>query len=166
MPVYQIKKEYDWRYKLPIKAQVAGEFLETLEQKYGEITPENILENSRDEKAVLHPCFEWNDGIAAEKYRLEQARYIQGNITIKVVRIENDDEPPKEARVRAFVNVSEEPKGKFISVATALNNDTYKERVLQYALSELLTFKKKYEIYTELAGVCKAIDDFAATLDI
>ena len=39
-------------------------------------TPREILEKGRDPKTELHKCFEWDDTVAAEKYRIQQARQI------------------------------------------------------------------------------------------
>lgn len=44
-------------------------------------TPSSILEFARNENSELHKCFEWDDTVAAEKYRLQQARNIaKGNL--------------------------------------------------------------------------------------
>lgn len=39
-------------------------------------TPQQILEKARDESTELHKCFTWDDSIAAEKYRIQEARQI------------------------------------------------------------------------------------------
>lgn len=163
MAVYKIKKEYDWKIQMPVQAQIAGEELEKIETENGNLTAELVLENSRDENAVLHPCFEWNDSIAAENYRLVQAGNIIRNITVKVTTTA-DDNQPKEICIRSFVNVSEEKQGKYIAIQTALSQEKYRERVLKNALNELRMFRNKYSVYTELTNVCKAIDNFEETL--
>jgi len=38
------------------------------------ISPQELLEKARNEDSELHKCFEWDDSVAAEKYRLIQAR--------------------------------------------------------------------------------------------
>ena len=62
---------YFWKRKLPVSAQMAGEYLEELEKKHSALTPEIVLEESREENAVLHKCFEWDDTKATEGYELE-----------------------------------------------------------------------------------------------
>ena len=155
---------YAWKYSiLPVSAQVAGEYLEGLEKEHKALTPELILDKSRDEKAVLHDCFEWDNEKAAEGYRLSQASYILRNITVKVVR--KSDDTPK--TVRAFVNVADEStkeKGSYVSVSVAMLNSTFKNQVMENALYELMCFKKKYLGYTGLEKVFTAIDELAATL--
>jgi hypothetical protein len=48
--------------------------LAKLEDRSGRITPEQVVEVARDPSSPLHPLFVWDDGEAAEKYRLDQAR--------------------------------------------------------------------------------------------
>jgi hypothetical protein len=38
------------------------------------LTPAVVVEESRDEAALLHPMFEWDDASAAERYRQGMAR--------------------------------------------------------------------------------------------
>ena len=45
------------------------------------VSPDNLLEESRPAGAVLHGLFEWDDTVAAEKFRAEQARTCVVHIT-------------------------------------------------------------------------------------
>lgn len=54
----------------------------------GRITPQQIVDAARDEDSALHKFFEWNDGIAAENYRLMQARTLLRSCQVDV-EIEN-----------------------------------------------------------------------------
>lgn len=56
------------------------------------ITPEQIVNVARDENSLLHQFFEWNDSIAAEKYRKIQAQQMLCRITYIV---EDNDEPKR-----------------------------------------------------------------------
>ena len=43
----------------------------------GEVaTPEQILEFAKNPCTELHKCFEWDDSVAAYRYRLQQARTV------------------------------------------------------------------------------------------
>ncbi len=125
-----------------------------MEQSHGEITPKIVLDSARSEDSLLHPCFEWNDGVAAEKYRENQARFLIRNL---VVKVEQDDSPPQ--AVRAYVNVvtDTEKAGSFIAVKTAMDDSEMRAQVLKNALRELQAFQEKYKNLSELAGVFSAI---------
>lgn len=143
---------YSWKYELPIKAQVAGEFIEKLEEKHGKVTPRIILDASKTESAPLHNCFEWDDTKAAEKYRETQATAILRNLTVTVETVE--ESTPK--TVRAFVKATEE-KHSYISVISAMSNEKLRESLLQAAFDELRKFQRKYADLQELAEVFAAI---------
>lgn len=149
-----------------VEAIVAAETIRNLQNKLGKdtITAKDLLDASRDENAPLHSCFEWDDGIAAEKYREWQARHIINSIVIQNV---SDDTslPP----TRLFVNVvksgSPKVKGQYASITVAFANETYHKQVLANALIELQNFRRKYQVYSELSGVFSAIDSFSDSLN-
>lgn len=148
---------YDWKRAMPVKAQDAGEHLKKLERQHGAVTPKLIVDDARPKTALLHKCFEWNDGIAAEKYRESQAGFILRNlVTVSVTKTEEQSE------VRAFVNIIKEGDSKFISVTTAMSDDDMRQQVLNNALSELMAFKKKYGQLEELAEVFTAVSNLGA----
>ena len=154
--------EYAWKpnmpYKMPVSADVAGETLENLEKQHGEVTPKIVLDASRDENAPLHKCFEWDDGIAAEKYRERQAGFIIRSVVVVV------EKPNTESRlIRAMVNVApaNQRQGSFISTLVAMQNPLTRNQILINALSELKAFQLKYAVFEELSEVFKSIDRFA-----
>ena len=145
---------YSWKYQQRISAEIAGKRFKELEAEHGEITPRIVLNDARDEKAVLHPCFEWDDSKAAEAYRLNQASLM---IRALVVTVEKTETPTP---TRAYVNVSsmDEKQGRFISVQTALSDEELRAAVLTRAVMELSQFRRKYEDLQELADVFAAVD--------
>ena len=56
----------------------------TLEDRKGKLTASQVLEVARSPDSPLHPCFEWDDSIAAEQWRLEQARELIRRVKIVV----------------------------------------------------------------------------------
>ena len=115
----------------------------------GQITPQEVLEKARDVNSELHKCFEWDDSIAAEKYRLQQAR----SIIINLVYVQKKAE---EQSVRCFSLTSKvstyQPTQQFL-----VQEDEY-QTLLKRALAELEAFKRKYHTLTELEAVFEAIE--------
>ena len=159
--IYQKKYTYTWRINnQPVDAQSAGEHLAALELQHNSLTPELVLDDARPSDALLHPCFEWDDTKAAEKYRVEQARYIIGNIVVHIEQRESEKIPET---TRAFISITTLPhKGEFVSVKRAFSNDAYHEQILQNARAELRAFQKKYNGLTELDAVFSVIDQVCA----
>lgn len=57
------------------------------------ITPEQVLSVARDDSSIMHQFFEWNDTVAAEKYRKIQAQQLI--LKIAYVRDEEDNQPKR-----------------------------------------------------------------------
>lgn len=143
---------YKWKLPglIPVDAQTAGEELERIYREKGTLNPAGIVDESRDSAAPLHPCFEWDDVTAAEKYRQTQAQMIVRSI------VTVQDTPNREpVETRAFVSVRQEYKP--IEVVTS--SEEQMQELLRTALAELMTFQRKYSILSELAGVMRAIEE-------
>jgi hypothetical protein len=68
-------------------AQAVGEALEAVHSVNDEMPAEAVVDAARDPTSPLHSYFEWNDTVAAEQYRLHQARSLIRAVTV----IEYDD---------------------------------------------------------------------------
>ncbi len=149
-----------------VSAQVAGETCAQLESE-GRLTPHDLVEASRPEDAPMHKAFEWNDAVAAERYRETQASYIIRSI---VVKPEVTNEP-----VRKFVSISnpisedmdedmdeDEPRQTYRAIETVVSDESLRKQMLANAFSELAAFRRKYVSLSELADVFAAIDRLVA----
>lgn len=137
-----------------VEAQVVGEMLEDMHSKGIEVTPEAVVDASRDPKSPTHNEFEWDDTIAAEKYRCEQARLLIGHI-----RIIREDEPEPEYKERAFVSAPG-ANHVYVPLTNALTNDGYREHLLKQAKGDCEVFLAKYRRLKELAGVVSEMNEF------
>lgn len=145
---------YKWSFfQYSVDANIVGHTIENIEKANGECTAKMLLDEARAEESPIHELFEWDDSIAAEKYRLKQATEI---ITAIAVVIEDNLETPK--KVRAFANVGARHKGSFIPMTTALAKEESRKVVLQHALEELKEFKAKYKNLEELAAIFSEIE--------
>ena len=146
---------YSWKdYKYAISADTVGKQFEEIEKRYGSVTSENVLNTAKDTKNPIHSLCEWDDSVAANNYRLQQASKIICNLSVELETKEH------QIITRAYVDVSENKKGSFINVVSAFENQDTKAIVLQRALQELITFKNKYKNLNELSMVISSIDKF------
>ena len=145
---------YEWKVNGIYKtdANVAGRVLEELNNTVG-LTNENLVNASRPEDAPLHNEFEWDDTIAAEKYRNVQAGKM---INLLAVRIEEESDEP----VRAFYTLNAKIGfgGQYDNIRKIMVDSEKKERLLDIAVRELKQFKEKYKMLKELAEVFEAIE--------
>lgn len=114
-------------------------------------TPQAVLEKARDESAELHKCFTWDDSIAAERYRLTEARLVTRQLVIKEVEV-----PKDRPEVRLFYKTDNESGYKPTQIIVR-QEDEYK-KLLARAYAELRAFKAKYSMLKELQEIFELID--------
>jgi hypothetical protein len=97
----KLNKEYQWNpewhskiTKTDIKNVVRE--LKQIEDTHGTINGELMVKFAESKKSVLHSYFEWDDTIAAHKWRVHKAVDLLGHIEVKVI---TDGEP---LMMRAF----------------------------------------------------------------
>lgn len=146
---------YKWKtgsqHKVP--ASVAGAEMDRLMEE-GRMTAQALVDDSRPEDAPLHAEFEWDDSIAAERFREDQARAMIRHLTVQI-------EANNEAyQVRQYFVVQKESKT-YEPIQLILQDEDKTAMLLDQAKRELQAFKAKYACLKELAAVIKAIDSVA-----
>lgn len=85
------EKKYRFRAGARVKgvsaAVVADELVRIAQRDQG-VSAEVVVDEARPEEAPLHPAFEWRDEVAAEEWRLHQARNL-----IRHVVVEQEERP-------------------------------------------------------------------------
>lgn len=131
--------------------------LERIYNADGSLTPRAVVDDARPEDSALHPHFEWDDSIAGEQYRLDQARHLIRSVKVEV-RMAPEKKP---VSVRAFHNVApaDEPR-RYMSLHALMDDPESAERVLTRARDEWRILRRKY---ADLAGFLEMIrEDIAA----
>jgi len=135
-------------------AKLVGEHIELLrKQCKGELTPKDVLDDARHDNSPLHSFFEWNDGEAAEAYRLQQAR----GLIRSVVAVYVDDKQPAR-RMRAYVHINEPGAPHYREASHAMSQVKTREMVLRTAWEELVGWRRRYKDLTEFAELIPMID--------
>jgi hypothetical protein len=139
-----------------LKAEVVGKELERLGKDTGELTPELLVQKAKPKNSLLHPCFEWDNTVAAEQFRISQARYMLRSIEVV---IESDGDENKTIEIRAFHNVqNEDDESVYVTVKQARENPEYWEQIKEKALSEIHAWKLKYQNIKEFEKIFDAIE--------
>lgn len=142
--------------KYPVSADVAKKEFDRIYEKYGVLDSKDIVNESRNQTAALHSCFEWDDAVAAEKYRQEQA----SDMVRCLVTIEKPDDQKEPIVVRAFVKTTE----KYEPIKVSLRTEEKRAVLLQDALNDIQWFRNKHSQLNELAKVFDAMADFEKKL--
>lgn len=140
--------QVEWRVKGLFKADAQKVYQEIGDEQ---ITPEELLEKARkNRKSELHKCFTWDDSVAAEKYRLIQARTV---IQMLVVKVEKEDAvAPRVYQITSEKNVYQ-PTRVFLEQPEEM------QVLLERAKAELIAIKQRYKYLSELEEVFEAIDN-------
>jgi len=119
----------------------------------GVLRPSDVIAFAKNKKTVLHDYFEWDDSLAANAFRLEQARCLIRKIQIEFIG--KDAEP---IRARAYFSLSSD-RGvdSYRPTATILSNADMRKQLLLEALEELRGFERKYSQLTELKAIFQAM---------
>lgn len=147
---------YAWKSNSRIKAkpEEAAEVFSELERSGG-LTPKRLVDASKPKNAPLHDEFEWNDKKAAEQFRESQAAHMIRCLVI----LEDEQEGEAAQAVRAYFPVTEPQE--YTHITRILSRDDFREKMLNRALEELVSFQKKYESLSELKPVFDSIKTIA-----
>ncbi len=119
--------------------------------------PKAVIEAAESPNSPFHDNFEWDDSVAAEKYRVEQARQL-----IQSFKIYNEE---LKINVRAFTSLEMDRnnKGGYRLTTEAMKAPDLRAELIRTALKELETVRNKYAHLQELAQVWEAIDSQETT---
>lgn len=148
---YRFKEDEPLTIKAADKAnpQKIGEALGKIAaDKGGHLIPSAVVQAARDAKHVLHRHFEWADKVAAEKYRLDQARSL-----IRCIYVENED--AESGVTRAFLSIREKSGTSYRSITDVLNSADLQQRVLAQAERDLISFETRYSNLEDICGLIR-----------
>lgn len=151
---------YKWREgggSPPVSPQVAGEALEAIGAgNIRSVTPQQVVDAARPDDHPLHAAFEWDDSVAAEAYRRQEARGMIGALVTVMPEQKGRTQP-----VRAFVSVrTPDESQSYVPIRVAMSDAALREQVLAGAMRELVAWRRRYAEFQELATVFAQIDMF------
>jgi len=152
--------KHSWRpgfpnKKIPVKV-VANE-LKAIERENGILEPEAVVKAAKIKSSPLHEFFIWDDTIAAQEYRLEQARGLIRAVIVEV-KVEN-----KSYKVRAYYNVTDETEPRaYRAVSEITANQAHLDRVVERAWTELEAWQARYD---NLAALQVAVEHVRVALE-
>lgn len=147
---------YRWgQVSYKISADVAGKVMEELAEGPG-LTAQNLVNVSRPESAPLHSCFEWDDSVAAEHYRENQARHII--TSIELIREDIPQEETKPVTIQAFHALRTEENSGYEHIRSIISDEDKRRRLMELAKRDMGIFKDKYAELSELTGVFDEMD--------
>lgn len=146
---------FEWGPKhYSVDAGVVARIVIKLEKKYGICPPDALVQAGSRENSPIHRLFTWEDEIAAQKWRRQEARMIIDSI--RIVQEETGEQ------VQAFYNVKvtqgEEVHQGYVSMSVVAEDPELQEQAIEDALRYLKAFQRRYRHLKALSGVFEAID--------
>lgn len=133
-----------------------------IESRGGNVTSQDVLAHAKKSASPLHDFFEWDDGIAAEAWRLEQARYIMRSVHVVIKINEHEEETRLLWNVRETPDdENDKPERVFVSIERILSETEIRAQVIEEALRQLTSWKARYKQYQEFRIVVRAIEALA-----
>ena len=118
-------------------------------------TPQEIVDIARNPNSVIHNYFQWDDTVAAEEYRKEQAARMERSFVLtKVV----DDGEKVEKKVYRLVEVDSSRTSAYTPVVFTLRKEDEYADLLRRAKIELEGFIKRYHSLVELQEIIEDIE--------
>lgn len=116
-------------------AAVIKKALDKIESRDGNLMPEAVVRDARSPKSPLHGCFDWDNRVAAHRWRLMQATQL-----ILTVRLEGGED---EADRRVYVNIGY-GKG-FASIERVKQDPNLSAEIIRTAKAEIDEWMRRYQ---------------------
>ena len=138
-------------------AQRVGHELEATQRhnKDGLLVAHEVVSRARNEGNPLHKYFQWDDDVAAEEYRNQQARQLIRSV--EVVRVSKN----KETSLPAFISLTPDraqERGGYQNIQTVMSSSQKQRQMLTDAHKAFLSFRRKYEHLSKLRPLFDVAD--------
>jgi hypothetical protein len=130
--------------------------LQKIYDERGKLTPEMVVEEARSKEHPLHNRFEWNNSVAGELYRRQQAHELIRSVKVAY----KQDENGKDREVRAFHAIRKD-EGYVYEPAEKVAADPFVAKLLMLEMKrEWMTMKRRYEEFAEFWQLIRSdLDD-------
>lgn len=125
-----------------------SDHLRAICDQHGSLTPALVVDAARDPEHALHSRFDWDDTVAAEKWRREQAGHL-----IRAVRIQVDPTRPTDLRGYVAVKGEESHQSEYVPTERALADPFTRELLLRQMKRDWQNFKRRWEHMAEFAAL-------------
>lgn len=154
---------YHWREEAPFagraNANDVGQRLERVRrQSGGTLHVADVVADARDAASPTHPLFEWNDSVAASRYRKHQADELIRSIVVVACDASTGAAAPAFVRVAA-TDAPHERRYTSAPVAVLAARPAPAATVESRALRELRDWRRRYGEVPTLGALCRTIDE-------
>jgi hypothetical protein len=122
--------------------------LQAIYDQHGSLTPGLVVDAARDEGSPLHARFEWDDSVAGEAWRRQQAHEL-----IRSVRVVHSRPDKPDLSVRAFHAVRSDDGFAYCPTDVVLADPVLTQVVLADMAREWKQLRERYDQFTEFRAL-------------
>jgi hypothetical protein len=126
------------------------EQLQGIYERRGKLTPSLVVDEARDVDHPLHGRFEWDDAVAGENWRREQAHEL-----IQSVRVTYRDSGGERRQVRQFHAVRREQETVYEPLEVIAGDEMSKQILLREMERDWQTLRKRYQHVREFVEMIR-----------
>lgn len=121
--------------------------LTAIRDEHGQLTPALVVDAARNPEHPLHTRFEWDDTLAAEQWRLEQAGQL-----LRIVKLPPEEGRPRDLRAFVAIKGKDSHRSDYVPTEVALSDPLSRAIVLRAMKREWQTFRRRYDHMAEFAA--------------
>lgn len=144
------KYVYQWTRRHPCDPQVAGEIVQRCR------SDQALLEEAAHASSPLHGCFDWDNTVAGDSWRLQQARTLKNSLQVRIVNVKG-----KVEHITAFI--SKLDKSGYVPVLEA--SDAELTAAEQRCWREAQRFRARFKALQFARPIIAAIDQQALRVE-
>lgn len=146
-----------------VGAQKIGEAILESSDASGIVDKKRLVEQARPKSAPLHPCFEWDDDVAGQLWREQQARNIVNVLTVEVAERQATAFPSLSLPVVQGDDENQPPHHENIYIPHVLGDAELRQQRANQALAKLIRVRREYQDVNELQVAWDAIQQLEAS---
>jgi hypothetical protein len=124
------------------------EQLTEIRDQHGALNPVLVVDTARDPGHPLHSRFDWDDTVAAHKWRLEQASQL-----LRAVKMPASPTRPGDLRAFVAVKGAQAHSSDYVPTGEAMEDEFARKLVLRNMEREWRTLKRRWEHMREFADL-------------
>lgn len=156
-PPKKVLAVYRSGYSSPVDATSAYAELERIRKLHGGVLEaSDAVKASRNPKSVLHPVFEWNDRVAADLHREDQARQLIRNVCVTMTG-EMDRGAAEPVYIHVTAAVGPDVPG-YCPIAMVMSDADLRARAVADAMAQLEGWERRHAWLSELGAVFEALE--------
>lgn len=127
----------------------------------GRLTPDLVVQDAESSDSPLHELFEWDDGVAGHKYRIEQARQVITSVRV-VITTEH-----KAVSTVFYVRdpSAESTEQGYVSINTLKSDSDLARESIVMEFSRAASYLQRARTHAEALGMAQEVDALIADVN-